>query len=315
MPGDRWCGIGALIANPQSGRRDQELIETVIRCCTELVAELSTVRTDYAGHAEEIAAKAMAEGVELVIVIGGDGTVCEVASGLVQAAAECPGLAVPTILIVPAGTGNSLYREIWGDRPWEQAVTAALTGSRPSIRRLDLARIRETGDHVLLGACSGLVAEALVTAGRIAELHGRDRYQEAVSRTLREFTPYPGRVTVDGRVVHEGTEVLANVGGGRYRGGQFMVLPRSVLDDGLLDVCIVGGELDPRELPGLTRDGAHLGRPEVVYERGRRIVIERTDGRPLTFEHDGEIQADPGHRYTLEVLPNAVPVLAPPDGA
>lgn len=314
MPDDRWCGIGLLIANPVSGRRNHDLIESVTRRCAELVAELSVVRTAYARHAGEISAKAVAEGVDLVIALGGDGTACEVTTGIVRAAAEHPGRATPAMLNIAAGTGNSLYREIWRDRPWEQTVTAALIGSRPSVRRLDLALIRETGDLVLVGAGSGLVAETLMTAERIADLRGRARYQEAVARRRREFIPYPGRVTVDGRVVHDGTVVLANVGGSRYRGGQFKLLPRSVLDDGLLDVCVVGGELDLWELARLTRDGTHLGRPEVVYEQGRRIVIERTDGRPLTFEHDGEIQADPSHRYTMEVLPNVIPVLAPPDG-
>jgi diacylglycerol kinase (ATP) len=174
-----------------------------------------------------------------------------------------------------------------------------------------MARVEETRDTVLLGACSGLVAEALETAAGLTRLTGRARYQEAVAATLRDFAPHPARVVVDGEVVHDGSVVLANIGGGRYRGGGFLVLPRSVLDDGLLDVCVVTGSLDPRELPGLTRDGRHLERPEVIYRRGRRIEIERTDGAPLTFEWDGEVQRG-RTRYALDVLPAVLPVLSPP---
>jgi diacylglycerol kinase (ATP) len=59
----------------------------------------------------------------------------------------------------------------------------------------------------------------------------------------------------------------------------------------------------------LTRTGAHLSVPGVVYERGRRVTIERTDGRPLWFEHDGEVLPLGPSEYTVDVVPRAVPVL------
>lgn len=311
MSAGPWPHRGMLIANPTAGRGDQALIEAVAAQCASLVPEMSIVHTARAGHAEEVA-RSCARDVDLVVVLGGDGTTREVAAGLARAGRERTGTGLPHMVNIPGGTGNSFYREIWSDLPWQEMLTAALTTEQPSVRRVDMAWIRETDTLVLLGACSGLVAEALVTAALLPELAGRDRYREAVAATLRTFAPYRGRVLVDGEVVHDGTVVLANVGGGRYRGGQFKVLPHSVLDDGLLDVCVVSGELDARELPGLTADGGHVQRPEVTYARGRRIVLERTDGRPLTFEHDGELISDPAHRYTIEVLPNVLPVLAPP---
>ncbi|WP_018386579.1 diacylglycerol/lipid kinase family protein [Wenjunlia vitaminophila] len=313
MPQGRWAGFALLIANPAAGGRSPELIDAVAAHCAERVSVLDVVRTGYPGHASEIAAKAMDERVDLVISFGGDGTTREVASGLARAAQARPGLAVPPLLHLPGGTGNSFYREVWSDQPWQRTVDAALLADRPSLRRVDLAHIVDADDFALLGAGSGLIAEALVTAARIAgESHGRDRYQQSVALTLRDFAPYPGRVSVDGRTVHEGTVILANVGGGRYRGGQFKVLPHSVLDDGLLDVCVIGGELSLRDLPGLTRDGSHVHRPEVVYARGRSIVLERTDGNPLTFEYDGELQTGSAQRHTVEVMPGVLPVLAPP---
>ncbi|MGX4732106.1 diacylglycerol/lipid kinase family protein [Kitasatospora griseola] len=305
-----WARRGVLIANPVAGRKDPALVDAVIRHCSPLVAELSVVLTSGSGAAQATARDCVGDA-DLVVVVGGDGTTREVASGLARAAGEDPAADLPAMVNVPAGTGNSFYREIWSDRPWQEVLSSSLSGAGPRLRRVDMARIRETDTLALLGACSGLVAEALITAARLPELAGRDRYREAVALTLRTFEAYPGRVLVDGTVVHDGAAVLANVGGGRYRGGQFKVLPHSVLDDGLLDVCVVGGDLDPRELPGLTARGDHVGRPEVVYARGRRIVIERTDGSPLTFEHDGELVRTSASRYTIEVLPNVLPVLAP----
>ncbi|WP_306317525.1 MULTISPECIES: diacylglycerol kinase family protein [unclassified Streptomyces] len=308
MPAPGWARTALIVVNPAAGGVNAPLVDETTRCCAPCV-KWDLVRARDRAETADAAAKAYENGVDVVVALGGDGTARDVASGIARRGGVEGGTAM---INLPAGTGNSFYREIWSDRPWQQALRAALTTERPRLRRVDLARIVELDTLVLLGACSGLVAEALVTAGRLTDVPGRDRYRQAVARTLRTFRPYPGRVSVDGTVVHEGTAVLANVGGGRYRGGQFKLLPHSELDDGLLDVCVVGGELDPAALPGLTADGSHVDRPESVYARGRRITLERTDGAPLAFEHDGELPATDATHYTLEVLPHILPVLAPP---
>jgi diacylglycerol kinase (ATP) len=243
---------------------------------------------------------------DVVIVIGGDGTVSEAAAGLRAAGL---GSASPPLLLVPAGTGNSFYREVWHDRPWREVIDDALSG-RADVRRIDMARVPETGTDVLLGACSGLVADALTVAAGIDGIAGRDKYDQAVAATLATFEAYPGRVVIDGVEAHIGPIVLANVGGGRHRGGRHTLLPHSVLDDGLLDVCVVGGGIDLRELPRLTVSGSHVNHPEVTYGRGRSIRIERTDGMPLSFEHDGELFPLVLTSYTVEVLPRAFSVLS-----
>ncbi|MEU2506635.1 diacylglycerol kinase family protein [Streptomyces sp. NPDC007863] len=302
---------GVLIANPLAGTREQRRIDEAVAHCERLVPHLDVVHTDHPGHAEEVAAEAVATNVDTVVVLGGDGTTREAASGLARSGTgRSPGRR-PAMVNLPFGTGNSFYQEIWADMPWRRALDTALSGSRPHLRWVDMARIREADALALLGAGSGLVAEALKTAYRMLEVQGRDRYQQAVARTVGEFTPYPGRVTVDGEVVHEGSVTLVNVGGGRYRGGQFKLLPHSVIDDGVLDVCVVGGEMGAQELAGLTRDGRHVGVHGVVYRRGTTFLIERTDGEPLSFEHDGELLTGDAQRYTVDVLPGILPVLAP----
>jgi diacylglycerol kinase (ATP) len=243
---------------------------------------------------------------EVVIIIGGDGTASEAAAGLRAARL---GLASPPLLLVPAGTGNSFYREIWHDRPWREVIDEAMSGSA-AVRQIDMARVTETGTDVLLGACSGLVAEALVAAASIEDMSGRDKYDCAVASTLATFKAYPGRVRIDGVDAHCGPAVFANVGGGRHRGGRHTLLPHSILDDGLLDVCVVGGGMDLRELPRLTLNGDHVHHPDVIYGRGRTICIERTDGNPLSFEHDGELFPSVRTSYTIEVLPRAFSVLS-----
>jgi diacylglycerol kinase (ATP) len=302
-----------IIANPRAGTTSRELIADVATRCSSRVRDTTVHWTTAPGDATTVARGAAAEpgaASNLVLAAGGDGTVREVVQGLIAGAPPDGG---PALMIVPAGTGNSNYLAQWGDLPWPKALGLAL-GERPAdgirarTRRLDLCRLRETGDLVMLGACSGLIAEALLVAPHIP-LTGRARYQEALARAADTHQPYAGRVMVDGATVHEGPTVLANVGGGRHRGGTYQVLPHSLLDDGYLDVCVIGAETPARRVPELTVDARHIGEPGVVYARGRRITVESTDRRPFCFEHDGELVPGGLSSFTLEVLPGALPVL------
>jgi diacylglycerol kinase (ATP) len=213
------------------------------------------------------------------------------------------------VFIVPAGTSNSCYRSFWGEQAWPAALDAALTHPARHTRLLDLALLAENGKLVLAGAATGFPPQAVHNAAALTHITGRAKYETALLELAATYRPYPGRVLVDGVEVHSGPTMLANVGGSRYRGGQFEVLPHSVVDDGLLDVCVIGGEHRPAEMLVLAKSGEHVTRSGVVYARGRRITLERTDGRPVWFEHDGEVLPEVGGSYTLEVLPAAIPML------
>ncbi|MFJ8781205.1 diacylglycerol/lipid kinase family protein [Streptomyces sp. NPDC102476] len=303
-----------VIANPVAGTVGEELVRDVAARCARHT-RVTVVRTTAPGDATEAARQAAgrppADGIRVVVAVGGDGTVLEVADGLMADGA--PGDHV-ALLIVPAGTGNSGYRSHWGERPWQEAVDHALGSPRRTLRRLDLARVRELDALVVLGAGAGLTAEVLRSARDLPQ-RGRARLQAGLEHAAASYTPYQGRVTVDGTVVHEGRTVFVNIGGGRHRAWQYLVLPHSVLDDGLLDICVMGEGTDPVEVPALLRAGRHLERPGAVHRTGRTVVVERTDGRPLSFEHDGELVRYDGTKVTLDVLPGVLPVLRDPQPA
>lgn len=278
-----------IIANPAAGAVTPALVSEVVRVCRRQVRHVSVHWTTDAPSAVSHT---------YVVAVGGDGTVREVAAGL---AATTP------MLIVPAGTANSCYHNLFGRSPWQTTVESALRS--PAVRWLDLARV--AGRLMFAGASAGFSAQAI----HEARTPGPSRYHSALVNLIPRYRPYPGRVTVDGRLVHSGSTLLVNVGGSRYRGGHFELLPRSVPDDGLLDVCVLGGEHSAAEMMALTRTGAHLSQPGVVYERGRQVRIERTDGQPLWFEHDGEVLPLGPAEYTVDVVPSAVPVLVELAGA
>jgi diacylglycerol kinase (ATP) len=215
--------------------------------------------------------------------------------------------------VLPSGTGNSTARALWGQLTVAEVLREVAAGSC-RVRQLDLARLVEDDRAVVLGASSGLIADVTRVATGFPDVRGRERYHRALAEVLSRPSPYPGRVLVDGEVLHDGMTLLATVGGGRHRVGTFEVLPRSVLDDGLLDVCVVDGGMTPQEIGALAphvMGGTHLGRSGVAYGQGRQVRIERTDGEPLPFEHDGEVWGAGAGAVTLDVVPGGVPVLAP----
>jgi diacylglycerol kinase (ATP) len=325
-----------IIANPAAGTVSAGLVWELVRVCSRQIRDVSIRWTTKPGEATRIARKAaesetpstragtalVERGLafpslvssspptppapaipRIVIAVGGDGTVREVAAGLASAWAG----ATPTpLLIVPAGTANSCYHTLFGTTPWQSVVAAAL--GEPTVRWLDLARV--AGRLVFAGASAGFSPRAIHEARALTTHVGPSRYHAALVNLIPRYRPYPGRVIVDGQVVHSGSTLLVNVGGSRYRGGYFELLPRSLPDDGLLDVCVLGGEHSAADMMELTRTGAHLSQPGVVYERGRQVRIERTDGQPLWFEHDGEVLPLGPSEYTVDIMPSVLPVLA-----
>jgi diacylglycerol kinase (ATP) len=291
-----------IIANPTAGTTSPALVWELARICRRVTHQISVRWTTAKGEATAIARKAAESSAPVVVAVGGDGTVREVAAGLVSAWQS--GTPTP-LLIVPAGTANSNYRTLFGNAPWQSTVETVLRS--PAVRWLDLARV--AGRLVFSGASSGFPARALHEARALSAHNGPRRLQAALANLAPRYRPYPGRVTVDGRIVHNGPALLANIGGSRFRGGHFELLPHSEPDDGLLDVCVLDGGLSLTEMMELTQAGAHLSRPGVVYERGRQVRIERTDGQPLWFEHDGEVLPLGPSAYTVDVVPAAVPVL------
>jgi diacylglycerol kinase (ATP) len=320
-----------VIANPVAGGQPVALVAELLDHLVPSL-QLETVWTTDRSEAVEVVAAAVAawrQGSPLaaVIAVGGDGTAREVGEGLARGLDRWPaGLrpqrtgepdSPPALLVVPAGTGNSVYRSLWADRPWTE-VLADVLGSPPvpgmaRIRHLDLGRVVEADRAVLLGASTGFLADVVRMAESMGEVHGRERYGAASGRALADMHAYPGRVVVDDVVLYEGPVTLVALGGARHRAGTFQLLPRSVLDDGLLDVCVVGEVTVERfvTLAGLLPEGEHVGQPEVRYGQGRHVVLERTDGQALAFEHDGDSWAREDCRLTIDVVPGAVPAFAP----
>lgn len=312
------------VINRQAGASSGDLVDRALALCRAGAAEVREIETEAGGAAvDQVAAAIAAAQPALVVAVGGDGTVREVAEGVARGMGDWPsrgngdggGDGAPALAIVPAGSGNSAYSLLWGEAPWEGALLSALDGSA-AVRPTDLIRVRESGDAAFLGVNFGLIAHVARVIERMKasgdEQPPEQRYWAAFGEVLEDLSPFPVRIEVDGTVLHDGGASMVTVGGVRSFGrGMFKLLPNSVIDDGLLDVCVVtvGTAEEIAALAALVPAGNHVGEPGVLYAQGAAVSVTRTDGEPLAMEHDGDPH-EAGPAITLEAVPRAVPFTA-----
>lgn len=234
------------------------------------------------GDAERWAGEANGQH-DRLIAVGGDGTVQETINGLL--AQDVPA----TLGIVPVGSGNDLARSLGLPGPPDRAWRAAIGRGEAAV---DAARATGAAGRARWFASAGgigfdaQVAHAMVR--RRAWQRGRVGYLVTTLAELRRFTNREVRITLDDGETLDRRALLVAVTNGAYYGGGMHIAPGARVDDGLMDLCIVGdiSRLEAlRQLPNLYR-GRHTSHPAVEMRRTRSLRVE---GDPATLVHlDGE---------------------------
>jgi YegS/Rv2252/BmrU family lipid kinase len=293
-----------IIVNPTAGGGRAGRLIGWLRERLERRREARLEITTRAGDAEELAADAVRTGHDRVVAVGGDGTVQEVANGLIRAAGSTTSLG-----IVPMGAGNDLARSMGLPRDPAAAWTIAMGAGT---REIDLLLATDgAGRTRWFGSAGGIGFDAQV-ASAMATRSGWQRGQAGYLLTtlveLRRFSNRLVELTVDGRTASHQVLFIA-IANGEYYGGGMRIAPGAALDDGLLDLCVVGDVsriTALRQLANLYR-GTHVAHAQVDMLRGRSVAI---DGDRATLVHlDGE----PFGRLPLrvELHPSRLLVAAP----
>ncbi len=293
-----------IILNPAAARgRAARTWRAAAHVLEQAGAHYELVHTDGPRHAEQLAQAAIAEGYQKVVAVGGDGTVQEVANGLVRAANGGP--TVP-MGIIGLGSGNDFIKLLGlpGSRPAEAA--RRLLTAQP--RTVDIGLVGNR--YFTNGVGIGFDSRVAVEARKIRRLRGFAIYALAVAKTLRTHRTPCMRVVIDGEQVAERDVTLVTVSNGACHGGAFWLCPQARLDDGLLDICIADALSAVgvvKVIPSLMR-GTHLSHPAVRMYRGRQVHI--TSAEPLPVHADGEILYEGAQELEIEILPRQLTVLA-----
>jgi len=260
--------------------------------------------------AERLAREAVRAGVERLIVAGGDGTLSEVATGLLGAGLG----AYARIGVLPFGTGGDFVKTLGVPGDLERAIACIAEGK---VRRVDASRVTlrdDAGrDRTVYGlniTSIGISALVVTLAERSPRfVGGSGAFLVGALRAILRHRSLPVTLKVDGEVVHEGPLILAAAANGRYFGGGMLVAPQAHCDDGRLDVVAVGGLSKAQLLVKLLQiyRGTHLKDGTVRTFRGR--VIEALGPSSVRLEVDGEpLGALPAR---IEILEGALSLLAP----
>jgi len=237
--------------------------------------------------------------VDALVALGGDG----MANLALQAVA---GTTTP-LGIIPAGTGNDLAAALGMPSADPSAaarlVAELLQGLGP--RPMDAVSTAYGWYGCVLGA--GFDSRVNDRANRMTWPKGKARYNIAMLAELRVFTPVPFLVTIDGEVL-ETEAMLVAVGNAPTYGAGIRVCPDAVIDDGLLDVTILGpvSKVEFLRVFPKVYSGGHRDHPAVRMLRGREVRIE---AQGVNAYADGEFHG--ALPLTCTVMPGAVQVLAP----
>jgi diacylglycerol kinase (ATP) len=291
-----------VIHNPTSGRgRGKHRLERLRR---DLGERADFWPTAGPGQAEELALRAAREGFAVVAAAGGDGTVHEVANGLLRA-----GRPETVLAVFPIGSANDYAHSLGLPPHWWQHADPAIG---PRAVDAGLVRSGERSRYFVNGLGLGFNGAVTLESRRIKHLQGLALYGVALFRALLFRYRHPlVTVTLDGQQRSVPTLALSLAIGRRE--GNFVVAPEACLDDGLFDY-LHAGPLPRRALlpflPGLFAGRFRPVHPSVWMGRCEQAVVHSQE--PLTVHVDGEFFCTPDdgvHDLEVTLLPGALRVI------
>jgi YegS/Rv2252/BmrU family lipid kinase len=280
-----------VIVNPRSGGGiSEKRWAGVVAVLTEGLGAFDTRFTEAPGHARTIAHDESKAGRPLVVALGGDGTISEVADGVVAAGGQAE------MGIIPRGTGGDFRRSL----DIENELFAAAQRVRKSkARKVDVGRIHfvdhqgnQATRHFVNVTSLGFSSVVAERANRKSKrLGGRVSFLSAVVQSLLTYNNAEVAISIDGGEARRMTLLLAAVGNGRFFGGGMKICPEAMLDDGHFDLVTVGdlGRLEVLAKIHRIYSGNHLSMQEVKSVRCRQLQISPADAKDdIPVEIDGE---------------------------
>ncbi len=291
-----------LIYNPTAGaiRRDLKQVERLRLTLHEQGIIASLRPTAYAGHATIIAQQALTDGISIIVVCGGDGTINEVAQTLVGSEAA--------LAIWPGGTANVLAKELRLTRNMDALAGLIATGS---IRTISVGRAVKPGigwqRYFLLMAGIGLDAAIVGKVDlELKKFAGQGAYWAAGLDFLARMPLTPFSLSFNGQR-HEST--FAVISNASHYASMFTLAPGARIDDDKLRVCVFNARSRLAWLGNafLSMTGAHTRRRSVVYQEAEAAMANSNDDAPVQLDGDsvGKLPMN------FEIVPNALRIYAP----
>jgi YegS/Rv2252/BmrU family lipid kinase len=293
------------IVNPVSGNgRTSKILPRLIAIAEKLGVHFDLQVTQAPQHATELADDP-SDDFDVMVAVGGDGTVNEVAAGALKSK--------KTMAVIPTGTGNDFARalgrlanRVSSGKSLSDHLRGVMKGK---VRSIDVGSVQMDNKEFLFvnGVGVGFDAEVARATQSIHRFQGISKYLLAVVKTLSKYKSSFMEIELDDRAIEQKTFLVA-IGNGISSGGGFLLTPDAVLDDGFLDACIVSDVSVPTVLQVLPRvlNGSHVKHPKVLMARAKRIVI-RSD-TPVAIHRDGEVRLANVDGLSVRIMPDSLKI-------
>jgi YegS/Rv2252/BmrU family lipid kinase len=297
-----------IILNPMADMGNAWRVARDLRSITEQHGGVDWSGTVYPGHGIELAKHAGEQGYDMVIAMGGDGTVHEVINGIMQISEEKR----PTLGVVPVGSGNDFAHAIEVPKSSDHALLHALNGEASTV---DLGMMTdEHGKREYFDNTIGIGFDAVVTirSHRLPLLRGFIMYLTAVIQTIfLNHDPITMQIETEDKKWEQSNLLLTMCNGPR-EGGGFMIAPEAKIDDGLLHYAMIKNVSRPmmfRLVPEVM-NGTHGRFAQVTMGSCKKMSVSAD--RPMYIHTDGEIYSGFGtdvRKVLFEILPLALHVV------
>lgn len=289
------------IVNPLAGRGIYKyIIHTIESIFSTNNFDYNITILKHKGEATSIA-KASASNYDIVVAVGGDGTINEVLNGLIGTNA--------ILGIIPVGTGNGIAREFGLPLKVKEACETIFNGH---IRWIDVGNFN--GRYFM--GCAGTGFDALIAkfAGKLrGPFRGIWVYFYAGLVVFQRYKPKLINIKIDSEISFQVKPLLVVIANTKRYGGRALIAPYAEPDDGLFDICVIQSMnifTLAHHLPKLFK-GTHIKLQQVKIYKGKNIFIQANE--PIPFHIDGEA-LDDCHSVQINILPKAIRLLAPKEG-
>lgn len=291
-----------VLYNPASGRGRGARAIAATRAAFARCGFSDVRGTAHAGDEARLVHEAIGDGVETIVVAGGDGTWSKCAVPLARAGAPA------RMALLAAGTGNDFAKNLGIDPRDARALAERLADGGLRERRVDLGRVDDT--WFLNVAGFGFDVAVLHASLRHRRLRGAAVY---VVSALQELFRFPGLpIAVDGAAPQD--HLLAVFSNGSHFGGAFHIAPGARIDDGRIDAILVRDVAALARLPLLASAirGSHVQGPHATQRRAARVTLRFREAP--WFEADGELCRAAGPEVEIASVPAALRVVDVRDG-
>jgi diacylglycerol kinase (ATP) len=275
------------IVNPVSGIGRQKVIEKLIyEELDRTIFDYEIAYTKAAKHATELASRASADGFDMVVAVGGDGSVNETAKGLIHSKTA--------LALIPTGSGNGLARHLNIPLDLKDAMKVINTGK--TIERDSMSFNEDTFVNVAGIGFDAHIGWEFAKFGK----RGFSSYLKVISREFPRYKAADFELIINGKSVHKNAYLISFANGSQW-GNNAYIAPQADISDGMMDICILkdfsfvsGLNIGYRLFKKTLHESKFLeiikAKEVIVIQPG---TIAHIDGEPLEIGHEIKIKVNP----------------------